>query len=132
MNIGRLIKYYRTLHRLTQSEVAELSGINEKYLGRLERGESVPTIDKLEQICMAFDIRLCDMLVMFPERMLLHEETREKAEEGKTRRAVYDCNCCGCTFRSEENEAGFERICPVCGCRYDEADGYIEKMYSCE
>lgn len=55
MEIGRALKYYRALHHLTQSDVAALSGINEKYLGRIERNESVPTIDKLEQLCLAFD-----------------------------------------------------------------------------
>ena len=56
MNVGAMLKYYRVLYNLTQSEVAEMSGINEKYLGRIERNESVPTIDKVEQLCMAFDI----------------------------------------------------------------------------
>lgn len=67
MKIGRALKYYRALHHLTQSDVAALSGINEKYLGRIERNESVPTIDKLEQLCLAFDIRTCDLLMAVPE-----------------------------------------------------------------
>ena len=67
MEIGRALKYYRALHHLTQSDVAALSGINEKYLGRIERNESVPTIDKLEQLCLAFDIRTCDLLMAVPE-----------------------------------------------------------------
>ncbi len=36
MEIGRALKYYRALHHLTQSDVAALSGINEKYLGRIQ------------------------------------------------------------------------------------------------
>ena len=64
MEIGRILRYYRALHNLTQSDVAELSGINEKYLRRIERDESVPTIDKVEQLCLAFDIRLSDMLMI--------------------------------------------------------------------
>ena len=120
MEIGKLLKYYRMLHNLTQSEVAELADINEKYLGRIERDESVPTIDKIEQLCHAFDIRFCDFLMVSPERILMRPiEIKESGPVIKE--ALYYCNCCGCSFNECEaliNDG--ELCCPECGCRYDE------------
>lgn len=129
MEIGRILKYYRTLHNLTQSEVAELSGINEKYLGRIERNESVPTIDKVEQLCLAFDIRLSDMLMISPDKAMTQKQAVTE-EHGNTLilKTVYYCNCCGFTFQSALSDSRFEDIrCPECGCIFDPNNGYIEK-----
>lgn len=127
MEIGKLLKYYRMLHNLTQSEVAELADINEKYLGRIERDESVPTIDKIEQLCHAFDIRLSDFLMVSPERILMRPidniESRPFVKE-----ELYYCNCCGCSFNECEaliNDG--ELCCPECGCRFDEEEGFIDR-----
>lgn len=128
MEIGQLLKYYRALHNLTQSEVAELAGINEKYLGRIERDESVPTIDKIEQLCHAFDIRLSDFLMISPDRLSLNEMGDSSADPLFQVDSVYYCNCCGCSFREEEAKIidGDVR-CPECGCRYDEDNEFVEK-----
>ena len=128
MKIGRNIKYYRELHNLTQSEVAELAGINEKYLGRLERDESVPTIDKVEQLCTAFDIRVGDLLTIHPQKILTVKESKKEDFSLKPY-PVYYCNCCGCTFRTDCEE---DIECPECGCKYDEDKNYIEKTLDYE
>lgn len=128
MEIGRILKYYRTVHNLTQSEVAELAGINEKYLGRIERGESVPTIDKIEQLCHAFDIRLSDLLMISPDRLSQNVMDDSSVDHLFQVRVVYYCNCCGCLFGEDEAEIKDDEICcPECGCRYDEDNEYIEK-----
>lgn len=127
MDIGRLLKYYRTLHNLTQSEVAELADMNEKYLGRIERDESVPTIDKIEQLCHAFDIRLSDFLMVSPERVLMHPVDNTESKPF-VKEELYYCNCCGCSFNEGEalkNDG--ELRCPECGCRFDEEEGFIDK-----
>lgn len=125
MKLGHIIKYYRKLHNLTQSEVAELSGINEKYLGRLERNESVPTIDKIEQLCLAFDIRISDFLMITPQQAETYIPKTNSDYSYKKNKIVYYCNCCGCTF--EMGPGQNDIICPECGCYYDENNGYIEK-----
>ena len=128
MEIGHILKYYRTLHNLTQSEVAELSGITEKYLGRIERGESVPTIDKVEQLCLAFDIRLSDMLMTVPEKTAIQAMDINKQNNNLTPKIIYYCNCCGCTFQSALSETRANEIrCPECNCLFDTENGYIEK-----
>lgn len=128
MEIGRILRYYRALHNLTQSEVAELSGINEKYLGRIERDESVPTIDKVEQLCLAFDIRLSDMLMISPDRAVLKAKMIDEQIDTRIPKTVYYCNCCGCTFQSAISDSDTAEIrCPECGCIFDPENGFIEK-----
>ena len=128
MEIGRALKYYRALHHLTQSDVAALSGINEKYLGRIERNESVPTIDKLEQLCLAFDIRTCDLLMAVPEGTPVNSSCTNEKIFSLPPKIVYYCNCCGCTFQSNLADTDTDDIrCPECDCIYDPEDGYIEK-----
>ena len=128
MEIGRILRYYRALHNLTQSEVAELSGINEKYLGRIERDESVPTIDKVEQLCLAFDIRLSDMLMISPEKATVNINLMGEVDEPLTPKTIYYCNCCGCSFRSAISDSDSDDIrCPECGCIYDADNGFVEK-----
>lgn len=126
MNIGTMLRYYRRLYKLTQSEVAELSGINEKYLGRIERNESVPTIDKVEQLCMAFDIRIADLLS--PSISFASVSDDGDYSDDRIKKIVYYCNCCGESFTSNETEI----ICPNCSCRYDSDNGYIERYVSSE
>lgn len=116
------------MHNLTQSEVAELSGINEKYLGRIERDESVPTIDKVEQLCLAFDIRLSDMLMISPDRAALNAKLTDGQITTRIPKTVYYCNCCGYTFQSALSDSDPDEIrCPECGCIFDSENGFIEK-----
>lgn len=50
------LKEIRKQRYLTQEQLAEASNINEKYYGRIERGESYPTIPIFFCICNALDI----------------------------------------------------------------------------
>lgn len=46
----------RTNKKWTQEQLASLSDMSEKYLGKIERGEANPTIKKLESLCKALEI----------------------------------------------------------------------------
>lgn len=61
MKIGRMLKYYREVNKMTQADVAEKAEINEKYYGEIERNNSSPTINTLEKICIALNINLSDI-----------------------------------------------------------------------
>lgn len=69
MNISDRIKTYRKSLGLTQEELASRANINEKYFGRIERGESCPTIDYVIKICDAMDIDIIE-LFLFEEKSL--------------------------------------------------------------
>lgn len=129
MNIGKVLKYYRKLHCLTQSEVAELSGINEKYLGRIERNESIPTIDKIEQLCVAFDIRLKDFLAVDPQKIVNQSNPNNESTKKLEPHMIFYCNCCGCSFSVDIRSSEENIQCPDCGCIFDEDNNYIEVQY---
>lgn len=64
MDVFNIIKIYRKFLGLTQEEVASKAGINDKYYGRIERGESCPTIDYVIKICEAMDISLLELMLL--------------------------------------------------------------------
>lgn len=51
----RTLKYYRMRNGFTQEELAEAANINDKYYGRIERGESSPTLVIFFCLCNALD-----------------------------------------------------------------------------
>ena len=124
MEIGTILKYYRTMHRLTQPKVAEIAGINEKYYGRLERNESVPTLEIVERICGAFDLRMVDIFATDP-KVGAKYRLKDKVEEMADGKVVYYCNCCGTTFDEMKQKT---ISCPNCQCEYDEENEYIERI----
>lgn len=76
MDINERLKYYRKLNNLSQEELAEKANINEKYYGRIEREESIPTINVLRKICKALNISLIEFFlpVEFPKSNLFKNQ----------------------------------------------------------
>ena len=64
MTLADRIKIYRKYLGLTQELVASKAGINEKYYGRIERGESCPTIDYVVKICDAMEIDIVELFLL--------------------------------------------------------------------
>ncbi|MCM1106386.1 MAG: helix-turn-helix domain-containing protein [Blautia sp.] len=120
MDIGDALKYYRRNARMTQAKVAEQAGVNEKYYGQIERGESSPTIDRLELICFSLGISIQQLVGYVPLKDIVVESQQPKSGINKVAHAY--CNCCGTEF-SINNEM---IICPQCGCEYSEYNEYIE------
>ena len=63
MDIAHRIKIYRKYLGITQEMLASKAGINEKYYGRIERGESCPTIDYLIKLCDAMEIEVVELFL---------------------------------------------------------------------
>jgi transcriptional regulator with XRE-family HTH domain len=59
--LGDGIRKYRKLVGLTQEKLAERVGINPVYMGQIERGFRVPTVDVLLRIARALKVRLRDI-----------------------------------------------------------------------
>ena len=57
-NVGKRFKELRLLLGLSQVKMAEKASIDDKYYGRLERNESIPTIALIEKICQGLSIPL--------------------------------------------------------------------------
>jgi transcriptional regulator with XRE-family HTH domain len=56
------IRKYRKLAGLTQEKLAERVDINAVYMGQIERGYKVPTVDVLLRIARALKIHLRDIV----------------------------------------------------------------------
>lgn len=63
MDVAYRIKTYRKYLGMTQEMLAAKAGINEKYYGRIERGESCPTIDCIVKICDAMEIEAAELFL---------------------------------------------------------------------
>jgi transcriptional regulator with XRE-family HTH domain len=60
--LGGGIRKYRKLAGLTQERLAERIDINAVYMGQIERGYKVPTVDVLLRIARALKIHLRDIV----------------------------------------------------------------------
>ena len=60
--LGGGIRRYRHLAKLTQEKLAERVDLNPVYLGQIERGYKVPTVDVLLRIARALNVRLRDIV----------------------------------------------------------------------
>jgi len=120
MNVGVALKYYRKLSKMTQVQVAELAGVNEKYYGEIERGESSPTLERLEKISMSLGVSMQQLVGYKPLSHIKIERPRTIKLRGYEIHAY--CNCCGTEFITMPQSI----VCPQCGCEYDEENEFIE------
>jgi transcriptional regulator with XRE-family HTH domain len=122
MNVGNALKYYRKLSEMTQVQVAETAGINDKYYGEIERGESSPTIDRLELISYSLGVDI-QQLVGYAQLIPVKMEVQNTQDISLDRNTVHAyCNCCGMEFVADEDHV----VCPQCGCEYSDENEYIE------
>ena len=61
-NAGEKIKYYRTLCKMSQEELAEAVDLSMKHISTLEKGETMMGIDTLERFCAFFGVTPNDLL----------------------------------------------------------------------
>ncbi len=75
MTIAERIRIYRQQKKLSQAELAELSGVNNKSLSRYELNTSIPPADALKAIADALgvstDALLSDDIIAIKDKELL-------------------------------------------------------------
>lgn len=66
-SVGKNIKKYRTAKKMTQESLAEKTELTRSYVGMLERGEKMPSLETFINILNALEVSadmvLCDVLV---------------------------------------------------------------------
>jgi len=62
-NIGRIIKRRRVLLDITQSKLASLAGISSTLIGRVEKGERVPSARTLRKLADALHFDESELLI---------------------------------------------------------------------
>ena len=64
--IGKNLRTYRKQRNLTQEQLAERAGLSPNYIGILERGEKLPSLETLltllNQLNVSADMVLCNVL----------------------------------------------------------------------
>lgn len=76
--LGERIRELRKLRGLTQEQFAELIGVEQKHVSRLELGKSFPTIERLEMISTALNTPLREI---FDFVHLAEQDTRTSSIE---------------------------------------------------
>jgi transcriptional regulator with XRE-family HTH domain len=79
--IGPRIRLLRDKKGWSLSELAEHAGISRSYLHQIERGESVPTQDKIAQLAAALGALPSELLGQEPEEVEIPASLREFASE---------------------------------------------------
>lgn len=89
--IGENIRKYRKMKALSQENLAEKTDLSANYIGMIERGEKMPSLETFITILNALDISadmvLCDVVNADYEvkNSLLNEKLDKLAEEDKDR-----------------------------------------------
>ena len=60
MNIGEKIQYYAVKNGFTQYGLAKATGLSQPFIGKLFKGEKLPSLDSLQTICSALGITLAE------------------------------------------------------------------------
>ncbi len=60
VNIGEVIRSYRTDRGLSQGDIERRTGLLRCYLSRVENGHTVPSLETLAKIAEAMEINLAD------------------------------------------------------------------------
>lgn len=58
LNLGAKVRQLRNSKKLTIAQLAEMAGIDDYYLGEIERAEKKPSLDTLSKLAKALDIDL--------------------------------------------------------------------------
>lgn len=62
-SIGRNIRKYRLMKKLRQEDLAELANLTNNYIGAIERGEKIPSLETLIVIINALGVS-ADMVLV--------------------------------------------------------------------
>ena len=75
VNIGEVIKTYRSQRGLSQGDIERRTGLLRCYLSRVENGHTVPSLETLAKIAEAMEISLADF---FPGTETSHDKETQK------------------------------------------------------
>lgn len=59
--LGLKVKEYRKQKKITQEKLAEIIGVDNGYISKLEVGQNFPSLNTLEKIALALNIELYEL-----------------------------------------------------------------------
>lgn len=93
-SIGRNIRKYRLMKKLRQEDLAEKAGLSINYVGAIERGEKVPSLETLlviiNSLGVSADMILADVIETgyVVKHSLLAEKLEKLSADDRTK--IYD------------------------------------------
>jgi len=88
--VGKRIRLIRRQEGLTQAELAEKAGLSDNFIGLIERGVGHPTLETLEQIAKALNVKLGEFFSGAEEESKTTEQTLKKLGRLLTKREPKD------------------------------------------
>lgn len=67
IKFGRVLRLLRDRRALSQEALAELSGLSRSYLGELERGAAVPSLETLQKLADALQEKLSYIIGLYEQ-----------------------------------------------------------------
>lgn len=61
IKFGRKVREERTKLELSQEELADIAGVHRTYIGMIERAEKNITLENIEKIAKALNIKIADL-----------------------------------------------------------------------
>ena len=61
--LGKNIKFYRYKNRLTQEKLAEILDVSPNYIGRIERGQHNPSLEKIAKIANVLNVKAFELFI---------------------------------------------------------------------
>lgn len=62
IQFGQLVRKYRKEKNMSQEQLALLCNMDRSYLGRIERGEVNPTLEKIYELAKSLGVNVKDLL----------------------------------------------------------------------
>lgn len=78
--LAEIITQQREQKEITQTQLAELSGINQAHISRIEGGKSKPTMPTVFRICKALDIDPLVLADVLAQEFRAYREGSSSAE----------------------------------------------------
>lgn len=89
--IGKNIRKYRLARKLRQEDLAEATGLSTNYIGMVERGDKIPSLESfiaiLNTLDVSADMVLCDVVKAgyAVKNSLLDDKLKKLSDEDKER-----------------------------------------------
>ena len=61
---GDAVRHLRTLDGIAQETLAHLAGVERSHMGKIERGEHMPTLALILKIAAALDVSAADLMAV--------------------------------------------------------------------
>ncbi|GLS03931.1 hypothetical protein GCM10007860_10760 [Chitiniphilus shinanonensis] len=59
---GKVVRHWRRQHRWSQEALAERADLNRSYLGEIERGDAMPSLDTAAKLARALGVKLSELI----------------------------------------------------------------------